>query len=140
MTAYFNLTSEDLRTLTFDDVIFIKDAYWRIQKVYDAPLGEVATVKVELIKLLSSTSGNPTPPAPGLLEYNVQFCNGQGQAWLTSPNAIVEGTIMRGEVEDELTGDKFIECVIVGQKQDRPQGGDLGVLIGNTTYPTCNDC
>ena len=52
MTAYFNLDNEDLRTLTFDDVVFIKDAYWRIQKVYDAPLGEVATVKVELIKLL----------------------------------------------------------------------------------------
>jgi hypothetical protein len=52
MTAYFNLDSEDLRLLTFDDVIWIKDAYWRILKVVDAPLGEVATVKVELIKLL----------------------------------------------------------------------------------------
>jgi len=52
MTAYFNLDSEDLRLLTFDDVIFIKDSYWRILKVLDAPLGEVATIKVELIKLL----------------------------------------------------------------------------------------
>ena len=52
MTAYFNLDSEDFRLLTFDDLIFIKDAYWRILKVVDAPLGEVATVKVELIKLL----------------------------------------------------------------------------------------
>ena len=52
MTAYFNLDSEDLRTLTFDDIIFIKDSYWRILKVVDAPLGEIATVKVELIKLL----------------------------------------------------------------------------------------
>lgn len=52
MTAYFNLDSEDMRRLTFDDLIWIKDAYWRIQKVYDAPLGEIATIKVELIKLL----------------------------------------------------------------------------------------
>lgn len=52
LTAYFNLTSEDLRNLTFDDVIFIKDSYWRLQKMYDAPLGEVATVKCELVKLL----------------------------------------------------------------------------------------
>lgn len=52
LTAYFNLSSEDLRNLTFDDVIFIKDSYWRLQKIYDAPLGEVATVKCELIKLL----------------------------------------------------------------------------------------
>ena len=53
MTAYFNLDSEDMRQLTFDDLIWIKDSYWRIQKVYDAPLGEIATVKVELIKLLN---------------------------------------------------------------------------------------
>lgn len=52
MTAYFNLGQEDMRRLTFDDLIWIKDTYWRIQKVYDAPLGEVATVKVELVKLL----------------------------------------------------------------------------------------
>lgn len=52
MTAYFNLDAEDMRRLTFDDLIWIKDSYWRIQKVYDAPLGEVATIKVELIKLL----------------------------------------------------------------------------------------
>ena len=61
MTAYFNLDSEDMRKLTFDDLIWIKDAYWRIQKVYDAPLGEIATIKVELIKILqyvAPISGN----------------------------------------------------------------------------------
>tara|TARA_R110000772_G_scaffold220488_4_gene330979 strand:+ start:4318 stop:6696 length:2379 start_codon:yes stop_codon:yes gene_type:complete len=52
LTAYFNLNSEDLRNLTFDDVIFIKDSYWRLNKIYDAPLGEVATLKCELIKIL----------------------------------------------------------------------------------------
>lgn len=141
MTAYFNLTSEDLRTLTFDDTIFIKDAYWRIQKVYDAPLGEVATVKVELIKLLVSTSGNPTPPPVGQYEYNVQFCNGQGQAWVTSPDPnIAVGTIMRANVVDDLTGNEFLECVTVGQQQDRPQGGDSGAIIGSITYTDCQSC
>ena len=64
MTAYFNLDSEDLRLLTFDDVIFIKDSYWRILKVLDAPLGEVATIKVELIKLLDYV----TPIGQGLFD------------------------------------------------------------------------
>lgn len=59
MTAYFNLDSEDMRNLTFDDVIWIKDAYWRIQKVFDAPLGEIATIKVELIKLLDYVAPVP---------------------------------------------------------------------------------
>jgi len=144
LTAYFNLTSEDLRTLTFDDVIFIKDDYWRIQKVYDAPLGEVATVKVELIKLLSNTSGNPTPPAPGLLEYHCERfddgCNLAAEAWLTSPNAITVGTIMRANITDDLTGQTSLECVTVGQKQARPQGGDFGTLIDGATYPDCQSC
>ena len=52
LTAYFNLSSEDLRTLTYDDIIFIKDSYWRLNKIFDAPLGEIATIKCELIKIL----------------------------------------------------------------------------------------
>ena len=57
LTAYFNLNSEDLRNLTFDDIIFIKDSYWRLNKIFDAPLGEVATLKCELIKILQYTPG-----------------------------------------------------------------------------------
>ena len=70
MTAYFNLDSQDMRILSFDDVIFIKNAYWRILKVYDAPLSEVATVKVDLVKILETltfrNSGNPTPSGGGI--------------------------------------------------------------------------
>ena len=53
ITAYFKLNAEDLRNLTFDDVIFIKNGYYRIQKVYDAPLNDEAVVKVDLVKLLN---------------------------------------------------------------------------------------
>ena len=70
MTAYFNLDSQDMRILSFDDLIFIKNAYWRILKVYDAPLAEVATVKVDLVKILDTVtfanSGNPTPSGGGI--------------------------------------------------------------------------
>lgn len=52
MTAYFNVDAQDLKDLTFDDVIFIKNAWWRPIKIYDAPLTDIATVKVDLIKLL----------------------------------------------------------------------------------------
>lgn len=58
MTAYFNIGADDLRELTFDDVIFIKDSYWRVQKIYDATLDEISTVKVDLVKLI-----NWNPPA-----------------------------------------------------------------------------
>ena len=70
MTAYFNLDSQDMRILSFDDIIFIKNAYWRILKVYDAPLSEVATVKVDLVKILQTVTfanpGNPTPTGGGI--------------------------------------------------------------------------
>jgi len=60
MTAYFKIDAQDLRDLTFDDVIFIKDTYWRVQKIYDAPLTDIDVVKVDLIKLVSYI---PTPYA-----------------------------------------------------------------------------
>lgn len=141
MTAYFNLSSEDLRTLTFDDIVWIKDTYWRIQKVFDAPLGEVATIKVELIKILETTSTAPVPPPVQTYRYNVQFCNGQGQAWPTSTNPnIAVGTIMDASIEDEFTGNLTQECVTVGQLQDPPQGGDIGTLVDGTVYNNCQDC
>ena len=52
ITAYFTLDPEDLKNLTFDDVIFIKNNYYRVQKVYDAPLNMESIIKVDLIKLL----------------------------------------------------------------------------------------
>jgi len=53
MTAYFTLDAEDLRYLTFDDAIFIKNSWWRPLKIYDAPLTDTSTVKVDLIKMLN---------------------------------------------------------------------------------------
>ena len=69
-TGYFNLNSNDLRDLSFDDVIFIKNAYYRILKVHSAPLAETSTVKVELVKILDTVqfgnSGTPDPSGGGI--------------------------------------------------------------------------
>ena len=54
VTAYFVLNSQDLVDFSFDDVIFVKDAYYYVEKISDVPLGEKASVKVSLIKLLNS--------------------------------------------------------------------------------------
>lgn len=53
VTAYFVLNSQDLVDFSFDDVIFVKDAYYYVEKISDVPLGEKASVKVSLIKLLN---------------------------------------------------------------------------------------
>jgi len=53
VTAYFILNSQDLLDFSYDDVIFVKDAYYYVEKIYDVPLGEKTSVKVDLIKILS---------------------------------------------------------------------------------------
>jgi hypothetical protein len=52
ITAYFILDSTDLVEFSFDDVIFVKNAYYYVSKIYDVPLGQKESVKVDLIKLL----------------------------------------------------------------------------------------
>jgi len=61
MTAYFVIDNEDMRNLTFDDVIFVKDTYWRLHKIIDAPLGNIDSVKVELIKLIDYIPEQESP-------------------------------------------------------------------------------
>ena len=69
-TGYFNLDSQDLRTLSFDDLIFIQNAYYRVLKVYDAPITDIQTVKVDLVKILETltfaNNGDPTPGGGGI--------------------------------------------------------------------------
>jgi hypothetical protein len=52
MSANFNLTSADVLTLQFNEKIFIKDSYWRINKVTDYGVGIEALTRVELIKII----------------------------------------------------------------------------------------
>ena len=85
-----------------------------------------------------------TPPPVGQFEYYAEIfdngCTLVAEAWLTSPLAIVAGTIMRANVTNDLTGDTNLECVTIGQQQARPQGGDYGTIIGSITYPDCASC
>ena len=52
LIGYFVLDHYDLKDFQFKDVIFVKDAYYRVLKIENVPLGEKASVKVELLKLL----------------------------------------------------------------------------------------
>lgn len=51
VTAYFNLTPLDFNQIRFNNLIFVKDTYYRINKVEGYTPGERKTTKVELIKL-----------------------------------------------------------------------------------------
>jgi len=51
LIANFVLSAEDLSSFNFDDVIFVKDTYFFVEKIENIPLGEKASVKASLIKL-----------------------------------------------------------------------------------------
>ena len=51
VTVYVELSSDDLREFSFDDLVFIKDTYYYVEKIYDVPVGQDALVKVDLIKI-----------------------------------------------------------------------------------------
>ena len=80
LTGYFTIDSQDLRKVSFDDLIFIKNSYWRVLKIYDAPLTDVSTVKVDLIKILDSeifeNTAQPTDTGQGI--DNVVITGGGG--------------------------------------------------------------
>ena len=152
-TGYFNIDSQDLYNLSFDDVIFIKNAFYRVLKVYDAPLTETATVKVDLVKLLdykiASNPGNPTGNGGGIdyvdvtggggannnppvFKYQVEDCDVPG-AYL-----IVESSVALsiGQAIKVVGGiynpDACFEVIAVSLE---PKQADV-----NSIYIDCADC
>ena len=57
VTAYFRLDAKQIQELKFNDKIWVKDCWYFVDKIYDYPVGEIANVKVDLIKC-------PTPAIP----------------------------------------------------------------------------
>jgi len=52
VTAYFDLNVTDINNLEYKDLIFVKDTYYRINKIENFSLIESSVTKVELVKLL----------------------------------------------------------------------------------------
>jgi len=103
VTAYFVLNAEDLINFSYDDVIFIKDAYYYVEKIYDVPMGEKASVKVDLIKLLENTprGGTPIgPTTPRALQYEVDTSLGDGTDTAYAPTLMYRNTALTAETTD----------------------------------------
>jgi hypothetical protein len=49
--AYFNLTIDDVRDLSFNDRVWVNNAYWYVTKINDFKIGQSSLCKVELLKL-----------------------------------------------------------------------------------------
>jgi hypothetical protein len=53
----------DVQSLRFNDKIWIKDSWYFVNKISDYPVGEVAQVKVELVKVPQAAIPGPLPTA-----------------------------------------------------------------------------
>ena len=64
LTAYFVLDETDILNFQYSDVIYVEGVYYYVEKIYDAPLGKKAEVKVDLITLKDYRPRvTPVPPA-----------------------------------------------------------------------------
>lgn len=57
ISAYFYLTPRDIQTLRFNNSIFVKDTYYRINNISGYNPNQIAPCKVELIKLMDTVVG-----------------------------------------------------------------------------------
>ena len=57
LSAYFNLNSTDIHNLRFNNKIFVKDAFYRINSISGYKPNNTQPCKVELIKLFESNEG-----------------------------------------------------------------------------------
>jgi len=53
LTAHFKLTSSDIAEFKYNDKIFIKDAYYRVNKISNYAIGKDLPTQVELVKILN---------------------------------------------------------------------------------------
>jgi len=83
VSAYFKLNSTDLQDFTFDDVIFVKNAYYYVVGIYEVPIGKSELVRVDLIKLINFTPPTDgfTPPEGNLWNLDTDLWNLATQLW-----------------------------------------------------------
>lgn len=65
VTANFRLDAKQIQELKFNDKIWVKDCWYFVDKIYDYPVGEIANVKVDLIKCPTPAIPQTTIPATG---------------------------------------------------------------------------
>lgn len=77
VTATFTLNNVDLQNFTFNDIVFVDGVYYRPEKIIDAPIGQRAPVKVQLIKAINYRPLEFDQPLVFSLQQVNVSCNGE---------------------------------------------------------------
>ena len=76
VTGTFILNNVDLQDFTFNDIVFVDGVYYRPEKVIDAPIGQRAPVKVQLIKAINYRPSEFEQPMVFAAQSVNVTCNG----------------------------------------------------------------
>ena len=80
MECYLNLNQVDIFNFKFNDEIFIKDTYWRILDISNYQVGQQASTKVKLLKVIDSL--NNCSDCNYVLGYGADGSNIYNNYWL----------------------------------------------------------
>jgi hypothetical protein len=78
LEAYFALDLADIQSFTFADLVWVKNAWWRILKIEDFKIGVSDTVKVTLIKYIEPGAETSAIPVGATAGGEVEFEDGAG--------------------------------------------------------------
>ena len=109
MTAYFNLTAEDIRTIDFRDSFFVDGTYYRLNKIIDySPIGNTLT-KVELIKIRDAVF----IPSDSFSHGNVDLTNVSVGTPPYISTEVLEGQIIAGDAQGLGVAQTLSQDVII---------------------------
>jgi hypothetical protein len=76
MEAYFTLDLNDYKSIQFNDVIFVKDSYWRVLEISDYVVGQRVSSKCKLIKIIDIPQACGFTPNASTIDGQILFTDG----------------------------------------------------------------
>lgn len=95
VVATFKLNPKEVQTLKFNDRVWVKDAWYFVTKIVDYPVGEIALVKVELIKC----------PVPAIPRLNIPATGPAGGSTCSSVSLCYTNSLLA-----ESTTYNYVDC------------------------------
>lgn len=153
MEAYFLLDPVDYYNIKFNDIIYIKDSYWRLIDIEGYALDKRISVKCKLVKFLSVvlTDCDLTPSAIGLsgqvffsdgvdddLNGSQECCELYGYTWSTEKGQCYAIGGRAGQPSQVNINTQQVEKqnVTLGSNNIIEQGNDLSIVSGNNNKAT----
>jgi hypothetical protein len=76
MEAYFTLDLNDYKSIQFNDVIFVRDSYWRVLEISDYVVGQRVSSKCKLIKIIDIPEACGFTPNASAVDGQILFTDG----------------------------------------------------------------